>query len=156
MKLQHYFSFLYPVVAASQSSAVCCCLYGQPCWPDQSAFAALSANVSQPLLQPVPPAYACYPPSSPSGNCTNVIANFYNGSWRSDQPGALQNINFETFTFKNGTIDGCYLNTTLGFSCDQGSVPPVGVDARVAGDIQAAVKFAVQYNLRLVARGRRD
>lgn len=152
MKLQRYFSLLYPVVAASQSSAICRCLYGQPCWPDQSAFAALSANVSQPLLQPVPPAHACYPPSSPSGNCTNVIANFYNGSWRSDQPGALQNINFETFTFQNGTIDGCYLNTTLGFPCDQGSVPPVGVDARVVGDIQAAVKFAVKYNLRLVVK----
>jgi hypothetical protein len=44
------------------------------------------------------------------------------------------------------------MNTTLGVPCEQGSVPIVGVDARSVGDIQAAVKFAVEHNLRLVVK----
>jgi hypothetical protein len=59
---------------------------------------------------------------------------------------------FETFIFQNGTISGCYFNTTLGFPCGQGSVPPVGVDARTVQDVQAAVKFASKHNLRLVVK----
>jgi hypothetical protein len=42
--------------------------------------------------------------------------------------------------------------TTLGVPCTQGSVPVIGVDARSVGDIQAAVKFAVKHNLRLVVK----
>ena len=64
----------------------------------------------------------------------------------------MQNTNFETFIFHNGTISACYLNTTLGISCGQGSVPPVGVDARSERDVQAAVNFAKQYNLKLALK----
>ncbi|KAF5368043.1 hypothetical protein D9758_004507 [Tetrapyrgos nigripes] len=99
---------------------------------------------------PVPPESACYPESNPSGNCTDVQTNAFIGTWRSDQPGAMQAPNLEAFVFPNGTIEACYLNTTLGFPCEQGSVPPIGVDARTVEDIQAGVKFAVDHNLRLV------
>jgi hypothetical protein len=61
-------------------------------------------------------------------------------------------INFETFVFNNGSISACYTNTTLGVPCTQGSVPVIGVDARSASDIQAAVKFAVKHNLRLAVK----
>jgi len=64
----------------------------------------------------------------------------------------MQNINFETFIFPNKTISACYLNTTLGFPCEQGSVPPVGVDARSASDIQAAVNFATKHNLKVAVK----
>lgn len=84
-------------------------------------------NYPNHFYTPLPPASACYPPSAPSGNCSSVIANYTNGNWRSDQPGSMQNTNFETFIFPNDTISACYLNTTLGFPCGQGSVPPVGV-----------------------------
>jgi hypothetical protein len=75
-----------------------------------------------------------------------------NGVWRSDQAGAMQASNFETFIFSNGTISACYLDTTLGFPCEQGSVPVIGVDARSAKDVQAAVTFALKHNLRLVVK----
>lgn len=65
----------------------------------------------------------------------------------------MQNTNFETFIFHNDTISACYLNTTLGIPCGQGSVPPIGVDARSENDIQAAVNFAKQHNLKLVVKG---
>lgn len=60
--------------------------------------------------------------------------------------------NFETFTFQDGTTDACYLNTTITGICEQGSVPVIGVDARSVEDIQAAVTFAVQQNLKLVVK----
>jgi hypothetical protein len=72
--------------------------------------------------------------------------------WRANQLGAMDGTQWETFTEANGTIEACYLNTTLGFPCQQGSVPVIGVDARSPKDIQAAIKFAAKYNLRLVIR----
>jgi len=64
----------------------------------------------------------------------------------------MQDTNYEVFIFPNKTISACYLNTTLGVPCGQGSVPPVGVDARSGSDIQAAVNFARQHDLKLVVK----
>lgn len=130
----------------------CKCLCGQPCWPSHEQFTLLQSELSQPLIYPRPPEAACYPASEPSGNCSDVLLNFTNGRWRSDQPGAMQNVNFETYIFPNGTTGACYLNASLGFPCEQGSVSPLGVDARSVQDIQATVNFAVKHNLKLVVK----
>lgn len=143
-------AFLY--FAQTSFARSCKCLYGEACWPTDKQFTSLRSQLSQPLLYPRPPEAACYPASHPSGNCTEVILNSTNGQWRSDQPGSLQNTNFETYTFLNGTISACYLNASLGFPCEQGSVSPIGVDARSVQDIQATVQFASKYNLKLVVK----
>ncbi|KAH7886481.1 hypothetical protein F5I97DRAFT_997130 [Phlebopus sp. FC_14] len=140
------------VVFASNMSSGCLCTSDDPCWPSASTFAKLQSQVSQPLIYPNPTAYACYPVSNPSGNCTEVEENYMDGLWRSSMPGSMEAPNFETFMFANGTISACYLNTTLQGTCSQGSVPVIGVDARSPADIQAAVNFAVQYNLKLVVK----
>ena len=134
----------------SDSIRDCRCTYGSKCWPSDSEFQTLAAQVSQPLIHPAPAATPCYNPAS--GNCSDVRAHWYNGVWRSDQPGAAQHPNWATYTFSNGTTQACYLNTTLGVPCQQGSVPVIGVDARTPKDIQAAVKFAARHNLRLVIK----
>lgn len=54
--------------------------------------------------------------------------------------------------FNNGTIDACYLDTTLGVPCSQGSVPVIGVNATTLEDVQAAVQFTVQHDLKLVVK----
>ncbi|KAK7470124.1 hypothetical protein VKT23_001565 [Stygiomarasmius scandens] len=130
----------------------CRCLYGESCWPSDDEFSQLQLKLSQPLIRPVPPESACYPESDPSGNCTDVTLNAQDGRWRSDQAGSMQSPNFETFIFPNGTIEACYLNATLGFPCTQGNVPPIGVDARTVEDVQAAVVFAAEHDLRLVVK----
>jgi hypothetical protein len=135
----------------SSNHQFCRCTSDQDCWPTQSDFQTLASQVSQPLVYPVPPASACYP-SSASGNCTDVLQEWGNPLWRANQTDAMENFNWETFTFPNGTIEACYLNVTLGIPCMQGSVPSIGVDARTPGDIQAAVKFASNHNLRLVIK----
>jgi hypothetical protein len=128
----------------------CRCTYGSGCWPSDSHFQTLASQISQPLIYPAPPATPCY--NSAAGNCSDVRAGWFSGVWRSDQPGASQNTNWETYTFPNGTIEACYLNTTLGIPCRQGSVPVIGVDARTPEDIQAAVRFVAKHNLRVVIR----
>ncbi|KDQ63536.1 hypothetical protein JAAARDRAFT_169472 [Jaapia argillacea MUCL 33604] len=130
----------------------CRCTYGQACWPSSSTFSQLASQLSQPLIYPIPPESACYPSSHPSGNCSAVLQGTRDGNWRSSQSGSMQATNFETFIFDNGTISACYLNTTLGIPCQQGSVPVIGVDARTVQDVQAGVKFAAEHNLRLVVK----
>jgi len=138
------------ILVLSKPTRNCRCTFGSECWPSDSEFQALASTVSQPLVHPVPPATPCY--DSATGNCTDVITSWPNGIWRSDQPGAAEHPNWETYTFPNGTIQGCYLNTLLGIPCQQGSVPVIGVDARTPKDVQEAVKFAGKHNLRLVIK----
>ncbi|KAJ3520405.1 hypothetical protein NM688_g9166 [Phlebia brevispora] len=64
----------------------------------------------------------------------------------------MQAPNWDNFIFGNGTISTCYLNASLGFPCEQGSIPIIGVDARSVKDVQAAVKFASTHNLRVVVK----
>jgi hypothetical protein len=137
---------------SSNTQPSCRCLYGESCWPSSQEFSALSANLSQPLIHPVPPASPCYPLGHPSGNCSLVQTLSTDAIWRSDQAGAYENTNFEAYYAQNGSINACYLNTTLGQPCQQGSIPPIGVDARTVEDIQAAVKFASQHNLKIVVK----
>ncbi|KAF5371347.1 hypothetical protein D9758_004186 [Tetrapyrgos nigripes] len=150
MKAVWWIASLFTSVVLSKPR--CRCLYGDSCWPTEEEFTQLQSKLSQPLIRPVPPESACYPKSNPSGNCTDVQANAFDGRWRSDQAGSMQSTNFETFISPNGTIEACYLDATLGFPCQQGSVPPIGVDARRVEDVQAAVKFAADHDLRLVVK----
>ncbi|KAF5368069.1 hypothetical protein D9758_004453 [Tetrapyrgos nigripes] len=150
MKAVWWLALFASGVLGKPSKPRCRCLHGDPCWPTEYDFSQLQSTISQPLIHPVPPESACYPVSNPSGNCTDVQTNTFAGNWRSDQPGSMQIPQFESFIFPNGTIEACYLNTALGVPCRQGSVPPIGVDARSVKDIQAGVKFAVDHNLRLV------
>ena len=80
------------------------CLYGHPCWPiNENEFAKLASQLSQPVLQPRPPVSECCSPSAPSRSCADVAAHFTDGNWRSDQPGAMQSINFVTFELRRGS-----------------------------------------------------
>lgn len=142
---------IQPDVLAATPGRSCRCLYGEPCWPSPFDIAKLTASVPQPLLFPEPPASPCYSSANSSG-CADVIKRWTDGNWRADQPGAMQSPNFETYILQNGTIDACYLNTTLGAPCGQGSVSAIGVDVRSPRDIAIAVKFAARHNLRLVVK----
>ncbi len=146
------FQILHAVVAADSGlQSKCRCIYGDPCWPSQSEFAQLTVQVSQPLLRPTPPARPCYR-SANSSECAEAVAGWNDGNWRANQTGGMQSPNFETFTLPNGTIDACYLNTTLEVPCGQGSVSVIGVDARSISDVQAAVRFAAKHALRLAVK----
>ena len=67
-------------------------------------------------------------------------------------PESMEALNFEMFMFWNGTIGACYLNTTIMGTCEQGSMPVISIDTRSVEDIQGAITFAVQQNLKLVVK----
>jgi hypothetical protein len=147
MKLLFFFVLPILPVVANKAAYACRCLYGQPCWPDAIRFAVLTNQISQPLLHPIPPASACYPPSAPSGDCSVVIANYMNGDWRSDQPGAMQLTNYEVFIFPNKTISACYFNTTSKI---------FRVDREVYHPLVSMLDLRMifrQHNLKLVVKG---
>ncbi|TCD71545.1 hypothetical protein EIP91_008926 [Steccherinum ochraceum] len=83
-----------------------------------------------------------------SSNPFGILDNYLPAQWLA----ILKNRNFETHVFPNGTISACYLNSSLGAACEQGSVPVIGVDARNAEDVSSAVRFAARNNLRLVIK----
>lgn len=142
----------FPEFNNSLGSQCRCLDPSSSCWPSVDDFSFLASQLSQPLIYSVPPESACYPSSDSSGNCTEAILHAHDGNWRADQPGAMQATNFQTFDFGNESIAACYLNTTLDTPCEQGSVPPIGVDARTAEDIARSLIFADKWNLRVVVK----
>ncbi|EIW73784.1 hypothetical protein CONPUDRAFT_170437, partial [Coniophora puteana RWD-64-598 SS2] len=134
------------------SASQCRCVYGQSCWPSDSDFSQLQSLLSQPLLYPKPTASQCYSTSGASSDCSDVIANYTNGPWRSDMVGSMEAPNWESYIFQNGTIAACYPETNITGACDQGNVPVIAVDARTPADIQAAVNFSVTHDLRMVVK----
>ncbi|TFK57070.1 FAD-binding domain-containing protein [Heliocybe sulcata] len=141
------------LVLSPPSALACKCTYQSLCWPNADVFASLATRLSQPLTYPRPPESACYPINDQSGDCAEIQAGSLNATWRADQIGSMQSINFETYIDTNrSVIEACYLNTTLGAPCEQGSVPVVGVDARTTQDVIEAVIFAGTNNLKVVIK----
>ncbi|THU97181.1 hypothetical protein K435DRAFT_663116 [Dendrothele bispora CBS 962.96] len=136
----------------SQAASRCRCLYNDTCWPSEDQFSDLQSKLSQPLIRPVPPATPCYPPSDPSENCTDVLANASNGRWLSDRAGAMQSMNFQAFITDNGTIETCFLDTSLNAAACPGApsiCPTEGGSTETQG---AAVVFAAEHDLRVVIK----
>ncbi|KAG8748769.1 hypothetical protein FRC11_011898, partial [Ceratobasidium sp. 423] len=77
------------------------------------------------LVAPRPPAWACHDPNYDDAACNYVKANWNNSFWRVNQTGAMQN---------------------------NGFVPVYSVDTRDDDHVMRAVKFAGEYNLRLVVK----
>lgn len=104
-------------------------------------------------MNPTPPASVCYPSSTYSEeDCAFATQSWNDGFWRANQSGAMQNHNFQSYVASDGSIEACFLNASVTGACGQGSIPVVGVDARSAHDIQAALKFAIGHNLRVVIK----
>ncbi|CAF1052714.1 unnamed protein product [Didymodactylos carnosus] len=106
-----------------------------------------NSSIQGKLLQPLPSASSCHNPNFNQNQCNITQNNWFNAVWRGDQSGAMQNINWEA--------DGnqtCLISSPKQTQCYQGSVPRYAVNATSASDIQKAVQFAANYNLRLVIK----
>jgi hypothetical protein len=125
-----------------------------PCWPNQADFYALSARLSQPLINVHPIGEVCFEPFFDADACTVSQQRFNDGLWRTDQPGAGINSNWEA---ADGATSSCFGgNATWAAprngTCDQGRVPVIGVNATTPQDVIEGVKFAAQHNLRVVIK----
>ncbi|WEW56366.1 hypothetical protein PRK78_001809 [Emydomyces testavorans] len=72
-----------------------------------------------------------------------------NSVWRSQEPGAVQYINWETWPEKQQT---CYIGGDRKIPCGQGRISRYSAVAHKPDHIQQAVRFAAKHNLRLVVK----
>ncbi|KAG0027070.1 hypothetical protein BGZ81_005902 [Podila clonocystis] len=124
----------------------CRCLPSQPCWPSETSWSAFNQTVSGRLISTTPAAYQCHDPNYDSTKCQEIQKGYFWDYWRQEQPGAVQQTNWEMVGDK-----GC-----LGFNqtapCHQGAVPLYTVKAMNIEDVQNTVRFAAKNNIRLVVK----
>ncbi|MCO5611704.1 hypothetical protein L7F22_065962 [Adiantum nelumboides] len=141
------------------------CLPSAECWPDEETWNALNVSVGGRLLRPRPSAAPCHHHHHHHTNddddernsfvragpsCQETVQNWNNASWRSAQPGAMQFLNAES----HGDLT-CRLPSSPDFAytaCYQGAVPAYAVRVSETSDVQAAIRFATQHNLRLTIK----
>ena len=142
------FALLASSVAATPSlttgASSCKCTASDPCWPSQSEWAALSCKLTQPIFSVVPPGYYCHNPNYNAVLCSYAQANYQNTLWIADQPGGSMSDNWGF-----NSTSWCYINDIATNPCGQGRVPSVAVNATTVQDVQAALEFAAQYNLKV-------
>ncbi|KAI9064717.1 FAD-binding domain-containing protein [Trametes sanguinea] len=124
----------YYLVGQPGDAARSRCLYRDSCWPTEDDFAHLSSKLTRPLIQPTTLAQPCYLPGSrspandSSGSCSIIAQHWDDGPGDPTMPAQ------------------CSIPTS------RRNVPAIGVDARTVRDVQTAVQFAAQHDLRLVIK----
>ncbi|KAJ7639326.1 hypothetical protein FB45DRAFT_828189 [Roridomyces roridus] len=130
--------------AAPTAAAGCKCTSSDSCWPSSSEWAALSAQLSHPIFNVLPAGYYCHDPNYNAALCNAALQNAGDSIWRSNQPGAEQSDNWE---FLDGSA--CDITTNRTSPCGQGRVPSLGINATTVQDIELALKFAYDRNLKV-------
>jgi hypothetical protein len=116
-------------------------------WPSEELWARLNTTVGGRLLKPYPVGAACYPdrPEYNSTTCSYLLGPATTSRFFMDDP-----LNALTTWGEGATC--LQLHNTTGRTCTQGGFPVYVVNASSVRDIQAAVNFARNQNLRLVIK----
>jgi FAD/FMN-containing dehydrogenase len=134
---------LLPLLGVSSATY---CVPGDSCWPSAAQWAALNASVSGRLQTLVPVETPCYTEGSGSAACQFILNNWTNETWRTAQPAAMCEPNFEA---DPTTGANCYDPTA---PCAQGSVPPMMIRVQNASDVAAGLTFATERDIRVVIK----
>ncbi|KHO02136.1 FAD binding domain-containing protein [Metarhizium album ARSEF 1941] len=127
----------------------CRCRAHENCWPSNDAWNALNSTIQGNLQAVRPVAAPCFKPSPVAASCAVAEQNANNSVWRSAQPGAVQWTNWEARPEKKQT---CYFDQPKDIPCGQGRVSLYSALVETAEHIQAAVRFAAKYNIRLAIK----
>lgn len=127
----------------------CRCRPHEPCWPSSDKWSTLNDTIQGNLVTVKPLGTVCHDPTFNDAACQVVTNMTTNSLWRSQQPAAVQWTNWEAWSEVNET---CYIDLPRSDPCKQGRVPLYSAVVKTAEHIQAAVKFAAQYDLRLVIK----
>ncbi|KAJ7205651.1 FAD-binding domain-containing protein [Mycena rebaudengoi] len=130
--------------SVTSADARCRNIPGSAGYPTTAAWNAFNSSISGHLVKAVPSAKYCA--SLPAGACTD--AQWNSALFRSKIPGAMNQVNWEQ-GYDLSPPSLCLRNAT---TCGQGDVPTYAVEATSAADIQAAVKFAATWDLRLAVK----
>ncbi|KAL4733970.1 hypothetical protein BDV11DRAFT_175203 [Aspergillus similis] len=142
-------SFKTATSAPNPPRRKCRCLPNDPCWPSAQSWNAFNQSVNGHLVSLRPIGAVCHGGEFNEAECAFAQQNTYNAGWRASQPGALQSTNWES---KSKTVLDCDLNSPREAPCTQGRIPVYAVLAESVEEVQEAVRFARDRNLRVVVR----
>ncbi|XP_055328818.1 uncharacterized protein LOC129581643 [Paramacrobiotus metropolitanus] len=131
-------------------SGQCRCLPGNSCWPAEADWDRLNATLYGQLIVPRPTGYPCYAGAGFNATaCQAVQQNFANPSFVVNNAGSMQATNWEEIGQARCTFQEASSPSAV---CQAGRVSSYGVVASSVADIQNAIAFAHQYNLRVVIK----
>lgn len=140
---------LLAFAATGRATSQCRCLPSDPCWPSVSQWQCLNASLDGNLVAVRPVASVCHDPNYNAAACAVVTANQYESAWLATQPGALQ---WPNWGARPEDDQYCYVGTTESIPCGQGRISLFSAVVQSAEHIQAAVRFASKFNLRLAIK----
>lgn len=119
---------------------------GEPSWPSQSEWARLNASLGGALLKPLPPGAVCFlGPNYDSGKCDYLLNNASSGRFYINDPVTVMT------QWPQGQTCVPKANPTNG-TCTQGGFPEYVVNVTTVRQIQIAVNFARNKNIRLAIK----
>lgn len=131
--------------AQALASKSCKATPDSPNWPSASAWMALNNTVSGRLLQPPPPGAVCHSrqPTYNAAVCPAVQEEWQSIFFHQDNP--------ISSAWNNFNNDSCLPLATA--PCSGNGYPVYVVNATTPQHVQAAVKFAGKYDVRLIVKG---
>lgn len=148
-------SYLAPAFLSLAGTALaspapsCRCRPSEPCWPSDAKWKALNSSIAGNLVSVKPVASVCHDPFFDDAACKKVHSSYRNSVWRAEQPGAVQ---FPSWEFIPEEGQTCYVDTPRNSPCKQGRVSLYSAIVHTPEQIQAAVRFAGENNIRLVVK----
>ncbi|OHW96854.1 FAD binding domain-containing protein [Colletotrichum incanum] len=135
---------------------LCKCSPSDSCWPSSSEWDSFNRTISGQLIHAVPPGSVCYPskPNYDKESCDIVLSSWTSSVFHSSDPVSASS------AWSNSTCVPIYPNGTRvngdpdagKRGCSLGALPPYVVNVTDASQVQQAVKFAKQRNLRVVIK----
>lgn len=119
---------------------------GTASWPVDTEWARLNGTLNGALLKPIPAAAACYSgPNQNANQCNFLLRNTSSSRFYINDPLTVLTM------WPEG--DTCYASaSTTGRNCTQGGWPSYVVNVTTVKQVQVAVNFARNKNLRLVVK----
>ncbi|KAH8725916.1 hypothetical protein GQ44DRAFT_826355 [Phaeosphaeriaceae sp. PMI808] len=127
--------FLLAFVRALPTAKPCRCRPSDPCWPSHAEWQQLNrtANGNLQLLKPV--GAVCHGSQYDTDACEIVRSQQHSSSWRTDHPGLKAATNWPNWEMWPEKGEICYIE-----------------GEKSTHDIQAGIRFAGKYNLRVAVR----
>ncbi|KAI8626126.1 FAD binding domain-containing protein [Xylariaceae sp. FL1651] len=140
-------------VRRSSNTCVCRNIPGDAAWPSPREWSALNKTVSGRLIATIPRAAPCHSNLFGSTQRNPLFNTDECDSLRDDWFNPLTHLNYPSspmaYQFSNNSCNP-FLDPSV--ACTIGYLVAYTIDARSAADIQAAIQFVQQHNIRLVIR----
>ncbi|OBR05809.1 FAD binding domain protein [Colletotrichum higginsianum IMI 349063] len=135
---------------------LCKCSPTDACWPSDAEWEAFNATITGNLIRTVPPGSVCYPdePNYDSEACDAVISGWSSSVFHSSDPASVSTAWSNSScvpVYPNGTsVDGVPGAGDRG--CSLGALPSYVVNVTGPEEVQGALRFAREKNLRVVIK----